>query len=227
MERKRVAFAVKDIDLNAGTFSGHASIFNVPDDGMPPDIMLPGAFAKTIKEWGPAGANRIKILALHRSDWLPIGVPTELREDGTGLFFTGRVSKTTLGLDILTLMRDRVLTEMSIGFDIIKQEPDKTRGIRMLHEVRLWEISPVTWAMHPLATIADVKAIRTMTNRDLYDLSAVPGSAQAGLALTTTQPDSSTEADAAAPFAYDPECLQSLKALTADMQSAIATRRTS
>jgi len=214
MERKRVAFAVKEIDVQAGTFSGHASIFNVPDDGMPPDIMLPGAFAKTIKEWGPAGANRIKILALHRSDWLPIGVPTELIEDATGLFFTGRVSKTSLGLDILTLMRDRVLTEMSIGFDIIKQEPDKARGIRMLQEVRLWEISPVTWAMHPLATIADVKAIRTMTDRDLYDL-----------ALLGAQPESSTEPAAAAPFAYDPESLQSLKALTADIQSAIATRR--
>lgn len=216
MERKRVAFTVKEIDVQAGTFSGHASIFNVPDDGMPPDIMLPGAFAKTIKEWGPTGANRIKILALHRSDWLPIGVPTELIEDGTGLFFVGRVSKTSLGLDILTLMRDRVLTEMSIGFDIIKQEPDKARGIRMLQEVRLWEISPVTWAMHPLATIADVKSIRTMTDRDLYDL-----------ALLGAQPESPTEPTTAAAFAYDPECLQSLKALTADMQSAIATRRNS
>lgn len=214
MERKRVAFAVKDIDVDAGTFSGHASIFHVPDDGTPPDIMLPGAFAKTIKEWGPAGANRIKILALHRSDWLPIGVPTELIEDATGLFFTGRVSKTSLGLDILTLMRDRVLTEMSIGFDIIKQEPDKTRGVRLLQEVRLWEISPVTWAMHPLATIADVKAIRTMTDRDLY-----------ALALLGAQPESSTEPTAAAAFAYDPESLQSIEALTADIQSAIATRR--
>lgn len=226
MERKRVAFEVKDVDVDAGTFSGHASIFNIPDDGMPPDVMLPGAFAKTIKEWGPMGANRIKILALHRNDWLPIGVPTELREDGTGLFFVGKISDTSLGRDVLTLLRDRVLTEMSIGFDVIKQEPDKTRGVRRLQEVRLWEISPVTWAMHPLATIADVKAIRTMTDRDLYDLSAVPGSAQAGLALTDTQPESSTESAAAA-FAYDPECLQSLKALTADIQSAIATRRTS
>lgn len=215
MERKRVAFEVKDIDVEAGTFSGHASIFNVPDDGLPPDIILPGAFAKTIKEWGPAGANRIKILALHRSDWLPIGAPIELREDGTGLFFTGRVSKTSLGLDVLTLMRDRVLTEMSIGFDVIKKEdPDRTRTTRLLHEVRLWEISPVTWAMHPLATIDDVKSIRTMTDRDLYDL-----------ALTETQPEPSTGSSTAAPFAYDPETLQSIKALTAQVKAATTTRR--
>lgn len=224
MERKRVAFEVKDIDVAAGTFSGHASIFNVPDDGVPPDIMLPGAFAKTIKEWGPSGANRIKILALHRNDWLPIGAPTRLVEDATGLFFEGKISQTSLGTDVLTLLRDRVLTEMSIGFDIIKQEEDKPRGLRLLHEVRLWEISPVTWAMHPLATVADVKTIRTMTDRDLYDL-----------ALKKAQPAPATEPDAAAAdpaptqergsHAFDPECLQSIQALTADIQSAIATRR--
>lgn len=213
MERKRVAFDVKDIDVQAGTFSGHASIFNIPDDGHPPDIMLPGAFAKTIKEWGPTGANRIKILALHRSDWLPIGAPTRLVEDARGLLFEGKISQTSLGADVLTLMRDRVLTEMSIGFDVIKQEPDKSRGMRMLHEVRLWEISPVTWAMHPMASIADVKSIRAMTDRDLY-----------ALALTTDQPESSTE-PAAAACAYDPETIQSLKALTAQMKAAILTRR--
>lgn len=215
MERKRVAFEIKEIDVAAGTFSGHAAIFNIADDGLPPDIILPGAFAKTIQEWGPSGANRIKILALHRSDWLPIGAPTELREDATGLFFTGRVSQTSLGRDVLTLMRDRVLTEMSIGFDIMKkEEPDKTRGTRLLHEVRLWEISPVTWAMHPLAAIDDVKAIRAMTDRDVYDL-----------ALTEAQPEPSTDAPAAAALSFDPDTVQSIAALTAEVTAATLSAR--
>lgn len=214
MERKRVAFKMAAVNLDEGTFQGHASVFNVPDDGDPPDIMLPGAFTKTIREWGPAGANRIKLLALHRNDWLPIGVPAQLIEDGTGLGVIGRVSKTTLGLDVLTLMRDGVLTELSIGFDIIKHEMDEALGMRRLKEVRLWEISPVTWAMHPLATIDAVKAMRTLTDRDLY-----------ALALPTPQPGSPTAPAAAAAFAFDPESLQSLKALTADIQSATATRR--
>jgi HK97 family phage prohead protease len=215
MEHKQVAFAANDIDLDEGTFSGHASIFNIPDDGDPPDIILPGAFAKTITEWGPTGANRIKILALHRSDWLPIGVPTVLKEDAKGLVFEGKISDTSLGRDILTLMRDRVLTEMSIGFDVIKQETNKARGLRLLHEVRLWEISPVTWAMHPLAAIDDVKTMRCMSERDLYQLSDPS-------ALTGAQPGSPTESAAAAAFAYDPETIQSLKALTADILSVAA-----
>ncbi|MCS6302360.1 MAG: HK97 family phage prohead protease [Nitrospira sp.] len=213
LERKRFSFEIKTVDVEAGTFSGYAAIFSIPDDGMPPDIIVPGAFAKTIKEWGPTGANRIKILALHRSDWLPIGAPTELVEDAKGLSFTGVISKTSLGLDVLTLMRDRVLTEMSIGFDVIKQEPDKMRGMRLLQEVRLWEISPVTWAMHPLAGITDVKAIRA-TDRDLY-----------ALALSPEQPDASTASDAAAERSpFDPECLQSIKALTAQVHAAISRR---
>lgn len=212
MERKQVAFAVDEINLDEGTFSGHASIFNIPDDGDPPDIMLPGAFAKTIKEWGPAGANRIKILALHRSDWLPIGVPTRLAEDAKGLFFEGKISDTSLGRDILTLLRDQVLTEMSIGFDVIKQELDKQRGLRLLQEVRLWEISPVTWAMHPLATIDDVKTIRSL-RADPYDL-----------ALTGAQPES-TESAAAAGSGFDPDLLQSILTLTAEVKAATQTRR--
>lgn len=211
MQRKRVAFKIKGVDVQAGTFSGHAAIFNIPDDGDPPDIMLPGAFTKTIREWGPTGANRIKILALHRTDWLPIGAPAVLQEDAAGLFFEGKISDTSLGRDVLTLLRDGVLTEMSIGFDVIKHESDRGRGMRLLHEVRLWEISPVTWAMHPMAAIDDVKSIRSMRERDLYDL-----------ALTDTQPDSSTEPAAAAASPFDPETIQSIKALTTDMLSATA-----
>jgi hypothetical protein len=157
MERKRFAFAVKEVKADAGTFEGHASVFNIPDDGDPPDIMLPGAFAKSLQEWGPQAANRIKILALHHYDWLPIGKPTLLQEDAKGLLFNGQISDTMVGKDVMTLMRDGVITEMSIGYDPIKWAFDEKLGIRFLQEVRLYEISPVTWAMHPDALITSVK----------------------------------------------------------------------
>lgn len=214
MERKQFAFDVKEIDPGQRTFAGHASVFNTPDHGYVPDIIMPGAFRKTLKEWGPLGAKRIKVLALHRSDWLPIGVPVELTEDQTGLFFRAKLSDTQLGRDVLTLLRDGVLTEMSIGYDCVKHEMDRQRNVRLLHEVRLWEISPVTWAVHPQAAVIDVKHIRTATDRDLYDL-----------ALSEAQPDPSTESEAAAPAPFDPELLQSIRALTAEVKAATATRR--
>lgn len=158
-------------NLDAGIFSGHASIFHIPDDGQPPDIVMPGAFQKTIQEWGPSGKNRIKILAQHRADWLPIGKPLTLEEDAKGLKFTGRISPTTLGRDVLTLMRDGVISEMSIGFDVVKDDFDRQKGVRLLREVRLWEISPVTWAMHPDAKIEAVKAVPRNVSEQLADRS--------------------------------------------------------
>ena len=159
MERKHYAFTLKQVDLDARTFEGHAAIFNIPDDGDPPDIMMPGAFTKTIQEWGPSGKNRIKVLALHLSNWLPIGKPIELMEDATGLFFKAQISETTLGRDVMTLIRDQVLTEMSIGFTRIKWTIDREANVWRVLEVRLFEISPVIWAMHPNATIQNAKAL--------------------------------------------------------------------
>jgi|CXWL01.1.fsa_nt_gi HK97 family phage prohead protease len=226
MNRLRVPFAIKSLDAAAMTFSGYASIFHVPDDGQ--DIMLPGAFTKTLAERGPQGANRIKILALHRGDWLPIGKPTRLWEDQHGLGFDGQISKTTLGLDVMTLLRDGVLTEMSIGYDTIKEEFDKALGLRKLIEVRLWEISPVTWAMHPMALIDNVKSLV-----DQFDAEdgrrvspAVRASAKQLLALLS-EPDASAStppSDAAALPVLDPALVQSLRACNESMRSHFARR---
>lgn len=197
IKRMRCQLDVKQVDVEAGTFEGHASIFNVPDDGMPPDVIMPGAFTKTVQEWGPTGANRIKILALHRNDWLPIGKPLELREDTQGLWFKAKISDTTLGRDVLTLLRDGVLTEMSIGFTTVKADLPADRAARLVREVRLYELSPVTWAMHPMAKITGVKDAHCST------------------CALSPEPGSSTPAESAAPSACDPELLQSLKANTA------------
>lgn len=183
LKRTRVAFESKAVDVDAGTFEGHASIFGIADDGEPPDIIQPGAFTKTLKEWGPQGANRIKVLALHRSDWLPIGRPLDLREDVRGLWIRGKLSDTTLGKDVLTLLRDGVLTEMSIGFTTVKAEPDRARGVRLVREVRLYEISLVTWAMHPQAQVTDVKTALTSADPASSENPASPPAPAAALTI--------------------------------------------
>lgn len=227
MERKRYAVHFKAVEGEANTFEGHASIFNVPDDGRPPDIVLPGAFAKTIQEWGPEGKNRIKILALHRYDWLPIGRPTVLKEDEKGLFFRAQLSDTVLGRDIKTLIADGVISELSIGYDPVKWEIDKTAGMRRLSEVRLWEISPVTWAMHPQALIDNVKDLMTQLNNPCCTEGLCQDRRAA--AITSLQallehPEPSAEATqadtpdpAAALFTLDPEQIQSMRALVEDL----------
>lgn len=150
----QVAFEVKAVNLETGEFEGYGNVKNYQDDGK--DMVDDGAFVKTVAEWGPAGKNRVKVLALHRSDWLPVGRPVELREDTVGLYIKGKISDTSLGRDVLTLMRDGVLTEMSIGYETIKAE--MVAGVRHIKELRLYEISLVPWAMNDRSTVTGVKA---------------------------------------------------------------------
>lgn len=155
-EYKTVQFELEKYDEEQGIVSGYASVFGNVDDGG--DVVEPGAFAETIAE----GVGRVKILALHNDCWLPVGRPLVLKEDTKGLYFEARISDTALGRDVKTLIRDGVLTEFSIGYDPIEFEFDAT-GIRHLRKVKLWEISIVTWAMNPEATVTDYKQQKQTT----------------------------------------------------------------
>ena len=151
-EYKAFKFELDNVDETTGEFSGHALVFDNVEDGN--DIMERGAFAKTIVE----NFERIKILSQHNECDLPIGKPIELREDGKGLFVRGKISDTQKGRDVQILLKDRVLNEMSVGYEAVDFEYDD-KGIRHLKEVKLWEISIVTWAMNELATIDEVKSL--------------------------------------------------------------------
>ncbi len=144
MEFKQYKSEIKAKDDD--TFEGYASIFGNVDDGR--DEMQLGAFTKTIQE----NKNRIKVLYMHEFVHV-IGKPDVLSEDTKGLYFNAKVSKTTLGKDVMTLILDKVITEMSIGYEKVKAYYDEVRDVRVLQEVKLWEISPVTWGMNSLAGI--------------------------------------------------------------------------
>ncbi len=152
-EFKSFRFELESADVQTGEFSGHASVFGNVDDGG--DIVEKGAFAKTIVE----DFARIKILSQHNQCELPIGKPLELREDEKGLFIRGKISDTQKGRDIQTLLKDGVLNELSIGYDAVDYAVDESTGIRHLKQIKLWEVSIVTWAMNDQATIDDVKSM--------------------------------------------------------------------
>lgn len=152
-EYKSVGFELESADEKTGEFSGYASVFGNVDDGG--DIVEKGAFAKTIVE----DFSRIKILSQHDQCELPIGKPLELREDEKGLFIRGKISDTQKGRDIQTLLKDGVLNELSIGYDVVDYSIDESTNIRHLKQIKLWEVSIVTWAMNDQAMIDDVKSI--------------------------------------------------------------------
>ena len=152
-------------DDGAG-FSGYASHFWSVDSYM--TAVKPGAFRKTIRERG----EKTPILWQHDA-YAPIGRPSELKEDKTGLRFDAHISEgTTYGRDAMTLLRDGVPLGMSFGFETIKDRAATTddphdftnykakpEDIRVIEEVRLWEISLVTFPANEMAAIADVRAV--------------------------------------------------------------------
>ena len=151
-------------DDGAG-LSGYASHFWSVDSYY--TAVKPGAFRKTLKERG----ERIPILWQHNPDY-PIGRPTILKEDKTGLKFDAAISeRTSKGAEAMALLRDDVPLGMSFGFQTIKSRAAtdddpldftaykaKPAEVQVIEEVRLWEVSLVTFPANELAGISDVRA---------------------------------------------------------------------
>ena len=139
---------LKDADEKSGIVKGYGSVFgNIDSDG---DIINKGAYTKTISENG----NRVKYLYQHDMD-KPLGKMVNLYEDEKGLVFEAEIPKTTLGRDVMELMKAGVITENSVGILPIRKE--MVEGNRHINEVKLYEISAVTLAANDQAMIMDVK----------------------------------------------------------------------
>lgn len=153
LEFKAAPSSVKDVDVSQGVIVGHAATFgNLDRVG---DVIEPGAFKATLNGAG----QKAKVLYQHDPTRL-IGKPLVMREDEKGLYTESKIADTTLGRDVLTLAQEGVLTDLSIGYDVVKATKDK-EGNRHLKEVRLWEYSYVTFPASPLATVLGVKSLMT------------------------------------------------------------------
>jgi HK97 family phage prohead protease len=170
-ERFSTAFKIEEADPNKGNFSGVASMFGSMVDTYPPTRVMKGAFKKVLGD--KEQLRRVKVLYQHNPDW-PIGKPTELKEVEEGLRIASTISKTSIGQDVLTLMRDGVLDEMSIGFDPVTwrmvKEQDQAEHVRYLDEVLLWEVSIVTFAADARARIAAVHGVQPFQDLPLADI---------------------------------------------------------
>lgn len=147
-----VPFEIKA--ANGGEIEGYGSVFGNVDLGA--DIVIPGAFAKSIAEHEKNG-TRPKMLWNHRSLDLPIGAWEKFGEDDNGLYMKGKLADTQMGRDVRTLAKMRAIDTMSIGYIPVEVDYDK-RGNRLLKEIELYEVSPVNFAMNPAAVIAGVKS---------------------------------------------------------------------
>lgn len=125
---------------------GYAAIFNTPD--LNGDIVLPGAFSQSLEA---KGARGIRMLYGHEAD--PVGVWDVVREDETGLFVRGRILRVTPRAQALAaLVSQGAIDGLSIGFRTMQFELGPRNG-RKLIGLDLWEVSIVTFPMHPKARL--------------------------------------------------------------------------
>ncbi len=143
-----------------GRFAGYASVFGEVDQGG--DIVMPGAFKKSLSERGRAG---IRMLFQHDPKE-PIGVWERLNEDGIGLWAEGRLTPDVPRADALRqLIEGRAVDGLSIGFRAVRATKDRASGHRKLWQIDLWEISIVTFPMMDGARISSRAAMPAVNDR--------------------------------------------------------------
>jgi HK97 family phage prohead protease len=161
------SFEGQDLEIRSGgdgrTISGIAVPYNVEQriNANLIEVFRPGAFDAQLN-----AAHRVKFSREHMQlGGVLIGKATDLREDANGLYAEFRVSQTPAGDETLELIRDGVLTDLSIGF-MAGQNSRSKSGVTERLSARLFEVSVVLeGAYGEAAAIQAVRAVNEETNR--------------------------------------------------------------
>jgi HK97 family phage major capsid protein/HK97 family phage prohead protease len=140
----------------AGVFEGYAAVFNVIDSVN--DIITPGAF-RDIKRLPP-------LLWQHNAAE-PMGAWREVYEDSRGLYVKGElfINDIPLAREAYKLLRENVVTGLSIGYRVKESHRDPETGARILTKLDLLEVSLVTFPANDLARVLGVKSQQNLTQK--------------------------------------------------------------
>lgn len=142
--------------LQADQFEGYGSTFGNVDLGG--DVVMKGAFKESLEQYR-ANDEWPQMFWMHRPDLIP-GRWLDMAEDSKGLKVKGESLPTSIGNDVKVLMKAKAVRRMSIGFSIDSPDDYEFKdGVRLIHKINLWEVSPVSLAMNPKAKINAVKAL--------------------------------------------------------------------
>lgn len=167
MERRdaAVAWPDQDFDFRADgsglAFKGYAAVFNSrsEDLGGFRETLAPGAFKRSI---GGSHGRAIKAFLNHNQD-VVLGNTKKgtlrLSEDDRGLLAEIDLPDNEWGRPVADAVRRGDISSMSFGFTVPKggDSWNETHTERTIHEVHLWEVSPVTGWPAYAATTATVR----------------------------------------------------------------------
>jgi len=168
MKPEKRSFDVKNLEIRGEgkslTLSGYAAVFDEPSVKMMGfrEYVRKGAFTNSLKN------DDIRSLWNHNPDNVlgrNISKTLRLAEDKKGLSIEVDLPDTQFARDKAESVRRGDVSQMSFAFRTIKdnwfQEDDEER--RELLEVKLFEVSPVTFPAYPQTSIS---ALRSMINFD-------------------------------------------------------------
>jgi HK97 family phage prohead protease len=123
-------------------FAGYASLYTVADQQN--DVVLPGAFAASLRDW--QARKRLPSLLWQHDTTQPIGRINRIVDNAKGLLIEGVLFfALKQGFEASTLVKERALDGLSIGFQVAKSTKDPRTGNRLIQEAVLWEVSLVTF----------------------------------------------------------------------------------
>jgi len=136
---------IKDLSLGKREVAMYLSKFGVLDSDN--DIIIKGAFKRSLLDRGVDSASNRKIAFLRYHDWQhQIGKFIRLEEDDLGLFAVGKLSTSTKGEDALRDYEEEIIKEHSIGYQYLTDQIRKVGDNFEIFEVKLFEGSAVTFA---------------------------------------------------------------------------------
>lgn len=128
----------------------YASVFGVVDSYG--SVFMPGAFTESLME----GASRVKVLWNHNSNDV-IGRLVDAKEDALGLLCTMQLTKgVQRAEEVFKNIKAGAIDQVSIGFRILDERMVDNQW--EITKVKLYEVSPVTFASNPLAAITDARS---------------------------------------------------------------------
>lgn len=151
------AIRIKEFDASNGEFIGYGSTFGGEPDAYG-EVVKSGAFSDTLKEHKKSGTLP-KLLWQH-SPSEPIGIYREMKEDDHGLFVHGQLDTSgdvPEARKAHALMKSGAVDGLSIGFQVQKFEVDEDEEIVTLTQIKLWEVSVVTFPANQSAVVTAVK----------------------------------------------------------------------
>jgi len=158
---RNLNFKTKDIDKKEGIVSFYFSDFSTVDNVG--DRVDSKAFDKTLR------FKKEQVHHLLNHDIFNIvGKVQELGTDSKGAYCVSKMSKTQLGQDTLTLYEEGVYNQHSFGYEVSNSHKDG--DIRILTEIKLYEVSTVPFGANPNTPTIDVKQLdKLLRNNDLSE----------------------------------------------------------